>query len=110
MDDFDLGEVRQFDDLREELKCSGDHRLACNYRSQNCHDKTRIKHSWWGRVEEWIREGDWIVTDVCSLADILSKVNVLERAVQYNRNSLLVEDRDMQSRARRSGLHCRQVR
>ena len=80
MDDFYLGKVGQLDDLREQLKCRSDHCLTRNYCSENCHDKTRIKHAWWSRVEERIREGAWVFTDVCSLADILSKVNILGNA------------------------------
>ena len=110
MDNFDLGEVGQLDDLREQLKRRGNHCLTRNYSGQNCHDKTRIKHSWWSRVEEWIREGAWIVTDVCSLADILSKVNIPKNAGEHHQNSLLVEDRDMQSKATIFELHCGEIR
>ena len=87
---LDLGEVRQLDDLGQQLyKCQHlihacmvgnghsylegrrDHCLTGHNGRKNSDDQTGIEHARWDGVEERVGVGTLVLTDVCSLTDVL---------------------------------------
>ena len=90
MSHLNLREVRQLDDLRQQLlKCQHlihacmvgnghsylegrrDHSLTGHNSREDGDDQAGIEHAGWYRVEERIGVGTLVLTDVCSLTDVL---------------------------------------
>ena len=53
------------------LKSRCDHRLTGHNSRKDSDDQTGIEHARWYGVEEWIGVGTLVLTDVCSLTDVL---------------------------------------
>lgn len=56
------------------LKCRSNHSLTCHDSRQNSNDQTGVECAWRHRAEERVGVGTCVLADICSLTDVLDKV------------------------------------
>ena len=92
---------------RSYLKSCSDHSLTCHNSRKNSNDQTRIERARWNRAEERVGVGTLVLTDVCSLADVLQTAQISEDRQWFQAGDSLppAKDTDMRSTTMRVGWH-----